>query len=179
MSSLQANLDPLRYPIGQADSNPSPDSRAADIEAIRELPVRFAEAFKGLTSAQIETPYRPGGWTLRQLAHHVADSHMNARLRLKLALTEDWPTITPYEENLWARTTECSGPIEVPLALLVPLHALWIAKLEAIRPEDWTARGYDHPKMGRTSLAQMLALYSWHGRHHTAHALGLRSRTGW
>ncbi len=167
-----------RYPIGAPDRNPSIDHRPAHIEAIRTLPDRFAQAFHGLSEEQIDTPYREGGWTLRQLAHHVADSHLNAWLRLKLALTEDWPTIKPYDEKLWAETAETCGPVEAPLALLAGLHARWARLLAALEPRQWE-RGYVHPESGRTSIGQMAALYSWHGQHHTAHALGLRQRKGW
>ena len=167
-----------RYPIGFPDRNPSLEDRAAATEAIARLPEKFALAYQGLSAGQLDTPYREGGWTLRQLAHHVADSHMNAWLRLKLALTEDWPTVRPYDEKRWAETAETRGPVEAPLALLVPLHARWAALLAALPPEEWE-RGYVHPESGRTNIAQLAALYSWHGRHHTAHALGLRERSGW
>ena len=167
-----------RYPIGSPDRHPSVEQRTAHIEAIRLLPGEFALAFKGLSDEQIDTPYREGGWTLRQLAHHVADSHLNAWARLKLALTEDWPTIKPYDEKLWAETAETRGPVDEPLALLAPLHARWAVLLAALEPAQWE-RGYVHPESGRTSVDQLAALYSWHGRHHTAHALGLRQRRGW
>ncbi len=100
-------------------------------------------------------------------------------LRLKLALTEDWPTVKPYDEKLWAETAEVSGPVDAPLALLVPLHARMSALLASVRPEDWTGRGYVHPESGRATLEQVVALYSWHGRHHTAHVTELRKRMGW
>ncbi len=168
-----------RYPIGPPDRKPSLEDRATHVEAIRSFPARFAAAYNGLDAAQTDTPYRENGWTLRQLAHHVCDSHMKAFVRVKLALTEDWPTIKPYNEKLWAETAEVLGPVDAPLALLMPLHARMSALLEAVPVADWDARGYVHPESGRASVAQIAALYSWHGRHHLAHALGLRSRMGW
>ena len=169
----------LRYPVGAPDRFPSADDRPGHLEALRTLPENFAEAFRGLHAAQLDTAYRTGGWTLRQVAHHVADSHMNAFVRAKLAMTEDWPTIKPYDEALWAGTADARLPIAGSLALLVPLHARMSVLLASLGDEAWEQRGYVHPENGRTSLAQLLALYSWHGRHHTAHVLGLRARMGW
>ena len=168
----------LRYPIGSPDRDPSPEGRAAHLDAIRTLPETFAAAYRALSPEQLNTSYREGGWSLRQLAHHVADSHLNAFVRTKLALTESWPTIKPYDEKLWAQTADSLGPVEQPLALLVPLHARWSALLDSLDEQEW-ARGYVHPESGRTTLAQLASLYAWHGRHHTAHALGLRARMGW
>ena len=167
-----------RYPVGPPDRNPAFEHRAAHIEAIRLLPAKFALACKGLSDEQIDTPYREGGWTLRQLVHHVADSHLNAWVRLKLALTEDWPTIKAYDEKLWAETAETLGSVDASLELLAALHVRWATLLAALEPEQWQ-RGYVHPESGRTSVLQLAALYAWHGRHHTAHALGLRQRRGW
>lgn len=166
-----------QYPIGPPDRNPSPEDRATHVATIREFPAQLALAYSGLSDDQLDTPYREGGWTLRQLAHHLADSHMNAFVRLKFALTEDWPTIKPYDEKLWAETAEAQGPVEAPLAMLAALHTRWTALLEAMTPEQWE-RGYVHPESGRTSLDRVAALYSWHGRHHLAHATGLRERMG-
>jgi hypothetical protein len=166
-----------RSPLGLPEQSPA--DREAHLAAICSLPIHFASAYDGLGVAQVDTPYREGGWTLRQLAYHVADSHMHAFLRLKLALTEDWPTVKPYDEKLWAETAEVSGPVDAPLALLVPLHARMSALLASVRPEDWTGRGYVHPESGRATLEQVVALYSWHGRHHTAHVTELRKRMGW
>jgi hypothetical protein len=181
-SNLSLNTMPTtdseRYPIGAPERGPSPSGRAAHLEAIRSLPERFAAAYRGLDSARLETPYREGGWTLRQVAHHVADSHMNAWVRMKLALTEEWPVIKPYNEKLWAETAETRGSVEAPLALLTALHGWMSELLAALREDEW-ARGYVHPESGRTSMEQVAALYSWHGRHHTAHVTGLRERMGW
>lgn len=143
------------------------------------LPASLAEALADLTSAQLQTPYRDGGWTLRQLAHHVADSHLNAYARLRLALTEDWPVIKPYQEALWAELSDARTlPIEHSLNLLVPLHARWTALLGSLEEAAWV-RGYMHPEGGPTTVETMTALYDWHGRHHTAHVLALRARMGW
>ncbi len=172
----------LRYPIGRyvPDSGGlASDDRLDAMQAIAELPRRLSSAFAGLDADQIETPYREGGWTLHQLAHHVADSHMNAYVRLHLAVTEDWPTIKPYHEAVWAELPYMrSVPVEVSLSLLAPLHARWVALLESLDETSWQ-RGYVHLENGRTTVESMTDLYSWHGRHHTAHVLGLRSRLGW
>ncbi len=167
-----------RYPIGPPVDNPGADRRPAQIASLRQLPENFAAAYQGLGASQVDTPYRDGGWTLRQLAHHLADSHMNAFTRVKLALTEDWPIIKPYDEKLWAITPEVRGPIEAPLALLAPLHARMADLFASLDSPDWD-RGYLHPESGRTTTGQALALYDWHGRHHTAHVLQLRARRGW
>ncbi len=167
-----------RYPIGHADRNPSEHDRSAHVAALREFPSRFAATFADLEAEQLAVPYREGGWTLRQLAHHVADSHMNAWIRIKLALTEDWPTIRPYNEKLWAETAEVAGPIEPSLMLLAALHGRMAALFESLTPAQWE-RGYIHPESGRTSLQQVAALYSWHGHHHLAHAMRLRQKMGW
>ena len=167
-----------QYPIGFPDRNPCVQDRPAHIEAIRAFPAQFSSVYNGLQDQQLDTPYRIDGWTLRQLAHHVADSHMNAWVRTKLALSEDWPAIKPYDEKLWAETAEVRGPVEPSLLLLAALHQRWALLLESLTPEQWE-RGYVHPESGRTNLAQVAALYGWHGRHHLAHASGLRERMGW
>lgn len=148
------------------------------IPALCSLPRELAAAYAGLHAEQLDTPYRAGGWTLRQVAYHLADSHMNAFVRLKLALTEDWPTIRPYDEKLWAETPDARGPVEEPLALLIPLHARMVRLFDSLTPEQWQ-RGYVHPESGRTTVAQFATLYSWHGRHHLAQVMGLRNRQGW
>jgi uncharacterized damage-inducible protein DinB len=176
--TTDATPDSLRYPIGSPDRNPAPADLVAHLEAIRAFPGQFAAAYAGLNDEQLDTPYRDEGWTLRQLAHHVADSHTNAWIRLKLALTEEWPTIVPYDEKRWAQTAECAGPVDAPLAQLSALHIRMHALLSSLGDAD-LSRGYVHPQNGRTTLAQVVALYSWHGRHHTAHVTGLRSRKGW
>jgi hypothetical protein len=132
-----------------------------------------------LTEAQLQTPYRPGGWTVRQVVHHVPDSHMNAYIRFKLALTEDNPTIKPYDEAAWALLADTAHtPIQESLALLDALHRRWVVLLESLAPGDF-ARRLTHPEHGPVTLEWMLQLYAWHGRHHTAHVTALRQREGW
>jgi len=133
-------------------------------------------AVAGLDDFQLDTAYRDGGWTVRQLVHHVADSHMNAYVRIRLALTEDWPTIKPYAESRWAELADAKTlPVEVSLALLEALHRRWVVLLKSLGEEDWQ-RGYMHPENGRQALGTVIALYSWHSRHHTAHVTELRKR---
>jgi hypothetical protein len=132
----------------------------------------------GLSDAQIDTPYREGGWTVRQLVHHIFDSHANSYIRFKLALTEDWPTIKPYDEAAWARLADSRGPIDGSLTLIDGLHGRWVALLESMAEEDFQ-KGFVHPERGRQKLGTTLALYDWHSRHHTAHITGLRTRQGW
>ena len=171
--------DLLRYPIGRFELKPGSSSRLASVADIVELPSRFSHGFAGLHDAQLDTPYRPGGWSLRQLAHHLADSHMNAYVRLRLALTEDWPTIKPYQEARWAELQDArTAPIATSLELLTPLHARAASLLESLDEPAWQ-RGYVHPESGRTSVDTFAQLYSWHGRHHTAHVTALRERMGW
>jgi uncharacterized damage-inducible protein DinB len=172
----------LRFPIGKF-ARPSapvtPDQRRQFIGAISEAPSRLADAVRGLTPAQLDTPYRPGGWTVRQVVHHLPDSHMNSYVRFKLALTEDEPTIRPYEEARWAELADSrETPIETSLALLENLHKRWVLLLRTLSPAD-CARKFRHPDFGPMSLDQALALYAWHGRHHVAHITSLRERNGW
>lgn len=173
-------LDELRFPIGRfaAPASTIADIRAAHIQTLRQLPERLQAAVSGLSDAQLDTPYREGGWTLRQVVHHVADSHTNAYVRFKLSLTEDWPTIKPYDEAKWAELPDSALPVDASLELIAGLHAHWVALLESLSEEDFK-KGYIHPKMGRQTLAEALALYEWHSRHHTAHITGLRARQGW
>ena len=173
-----SGLNTLRYQIGHPGEGAWPESRDESVMAIRVFPEQFAEAYRGLSDAHLDTPYREGGWTLRQLAHYVSDSHMNFPVRTKLALTQDWPTILPYDEKRWAITAEVSGDIQAPLLLLRGLHARASALLAGLEEAEWQ-RGYVHPENGPTTVAQAAALYSWHGRHHTAHVTGLRQRRGW
>jgi uncharacterized damage-inducible protein DinB len=136
-------------------------------------------ALSGLSAQQLDTPYREGGWTLRQLAHHVPDSHLNAYIRFKLALTENIPTIKPYEQGAWARLKDTEQtPVEVSLTLLDALHQRWVVLLNSMRPEDFR-RKLNHPESGVQDLDRVLALYSWHGNHHLAHITSLRERMDW
>ena len=172
----------LRYPIGKfvRPSKLSQEEREIAIQMLAELPRNLRAAVRGLTEAHLATPYRDGGWTVSQTIHHVADSHMQALGRVRLALTEDWPTITPYKENLWAELTDARTlPPEVSLQLLTALHTRWTTLLRSRSESDWTRRGYDHPQSGKQNLEQLTALYAWHGRHHTAHITRLRERMGW
>lgn len=175
-----SQIDP-RYPLGPMPQplTLTPQERAEALAALRALPGELRAAVAGLPDAGLDTPYREGGWTVRQVVHHVADSHMNAVVRLKLALTEDRPTIKPYEEGLWAELPDTRLPVEPTLGLLGGLHARWVAVLEGLTPEDW-ARGWVHPAQGRAYTVDTLAaMYAWHGRHHVAHITGLRGRRGW
>jgi len=171
----------LRYPIGklQYEGPPTPNQRKELILDIEQAPARLGAAVKGLSQQQLDTPYRPEGWTVRQVVHHVPDSHLNAYVRFKLALTEDEPTIKPYAEDRWARLADTQAtPVEVSLALLDSLHDRWVRLLRSLQPEDWK-RTFRHPELGLVSLDKNLALYAWHGRHHVAHITSLRERNGW
>lgn len=175
------DLETLRYPIGRFSPPPStaPAIRAAQIQTLRMLPANLRAAVSGLKETQIDTPYREDGWTVRQLVHHIADSHVNSYVRFKLALTEDWPTIKPYDEAAWAELADSRKlPIEPSLELTAALHTRWVALLESMSDQDFQ-RGFNHPERGRQDLANALALYEWHSRHHTAHITGLRARNGW
>jgi uncharacterized damage-inducible protein DinB len=171
----------LRYPIGRfvPDAAPSPDTRAGHITAIAGLPARMRQAVAGLSDQQLNTPYREGGWTVRQVVHHVPDSHLNAYIRFKLAVTEQNPTIKAYDETAWAQLKDSElTPVEVSLALLQSLHARWAVLLRSLRPEDF-ARTFVHPESGPHNLDWLLGLYAWHGNHHVAHITSLRERMGW
>jgi hypothetical protein len=171
----------LRYPIGEyvAKASLTPAERVEAITRISEAPKRLREAVVGLTGGQLDTPYRPGGWTVRQVAHHVPDSHMNAYVRLKLALTENDPTVKPYEEQLWAQLPDArETPVEVSLALLDFLHLRWGILLRALQPADF-ARRLVHPASGVMTVDNLVDHYAWHGRHHVAHITALRQREGW
>jgi uncharacterized damage-inducible protein DinB len=172
----------LRYPIGKFDFD-APINEADFpwlIALIAETPGSLRSAVAGLTRDQLETRYRPGGWTVKQVVHHVPDSHMNAYTRFKLALTEDEPTIKPYEEAAWAELPDSRRvPIEVSLDLLDALHLRWVALLRSMDPADFN-RAVRHPDHGRLlTMKQLLGLYAWHGRHHVAHITALKKREGW
>jgi uncharacterized damage-inducible protein DinB len=181
MVGAMSELDDLRFPIGRfaAPPNTMPVVRAAHIATLRMLPLQLREAVSGLSDAQLDTPYRDGGWTVRQVVHHVADSHSMCYIRMKLALTEDWPTVKGYDEAAWAELEDSRWlPVEVSLAMIDALHARWVGLLETLTDEEFQ-KGYTHSDMGRQSLAKVLALYDWHSRHHTAHITSLRKRQGW
>ena len=170
-----------RYPIGRFDgaSPSSARERNAMVQGIAETPAKLRAAVRGLSSAQMATPYRAGGWTVLQVVHHLPDSHINAYVRFKLGLTEDFPTIKPYMEARWAELEDSrSAPIDVSLSLLESLHARWVMLMQAMQAEDW-ARKLNHPENGVITLEHMAALYHWHGRHHIAQINSLRERNGW
>jgi hypothetical protein len=170
-----------RYPIGEFSFNGtlSEQEKAKHLDHIEQTPARLRAAVEGLSEKQLNTPYRDGGWTVRQVVHHVPDSHLNAYVRFKLALTEEEPTIRPYMEKPWAELPDGkSAPIELSLALLESLHKRWMLTLRNIKPSEWK-RKFNHPEIGMLNLEKTLALYSWHGRHHVAHVTSLRERMGW
>jgi len=171
-----------RYPVGTFDRPTRPhtsDERRLFIKQIAATPARMREAVAGLDTAQLDTPYRHGGWTLRQVVHHVPDSHMNAYTRVKLALTEDKPTIKPYDEAAWAKLADARDtPIETSLLLLETLHDRWDRILRSMTDDDF-ARTLNHPDIGVITLDWLIAMYAWHGRHHVAHITSLRERNGW
>lgn len=174
-------MDDPRYPIGvfQAPAAMDDATRRRLIDTIAATPARLREAAAGLDDAQLDTPYRDGGWSVRQVIHHVPDSHLNAYVRLKLALTEASPVIKPYDEGAWAALADSrETPVEVSLTLLESLHARWVVLLRTLRGDDF-ARTFRHPEHGLVTLDWLLAMYAWHGRHHTAHITSLRERMGW
>jgi hypothetical protein len=175
-----ADLNDLRYPIGKFSppAANTPAVRAGQIETLRLLPERLRSAVAGLNDSQLDTPYRDGGWTVRQVVHHFADSHANSYVRFKLALTEDWPTIKPYDEAAWARLPDSRMPLEPSFEFLSGVHARLVGLLDSMSDEDFQ-RGFSHPERGRVTLATNLGIYDWHSRHHVAHITSLRSRMGW
>jgi hypothetical protein len=171
----------LRYPVGRY-TPPEPITAAHRpdwIEQIGHAPAALRDAVRGLSDAQLDTPYRPGGWTVRQVVHHLPDSHLNAYIRFKLALTEDEPTIKPYDEARWAVLEDGrNGPPDASLAMLDGLHARWVRLLRSLGARDF-ARTFNHPEHGKLTLDWVLGMYAWHGRHHVAHITFLREREGW
>lgn len=170
-----------RYPIGkyQRRDTLTPEERAAHIDAIAATPRKMRDAVAGLSAQQLETPYREGGWTLRQVVHHVPDSHLNSYMRFKLALTEETPTIRPYDEAAWAELADSrETPIETSLTLLESLHDRWVRLLRSMSDADFR-RELRHPEIGTMTLDAVLGLYAWHGQHHVAHITATRTRNGW
>ena len=175
-------IDDLRYPIGRepAPSPMTPHARQAAIGDIGELPRRLTAAVAGLTGDQLDTRYRPEGWTVRHLVHHIADSHMNAYIRLKLALTEEVPRIAPYDEKLWAELPDSRLPIDVSVRLIEAIHTRWTALYASLDEATFERRSFLHPERGgAVTLDEQLQTYSWHSLHHVAHITRLRQREGW
>ena len=170
----------LSYPVGRFDPQAprTAETRRAAVEDIAALPARIREAVRGLTEAQLDTPYRPGGWTVRQLVHHVADSHMNGYIRTKLALTEENPTIKPYDQDAWSKLPDSRLPIAGSLAIMDAVHERWTAVNRSFQERDF-GRPFTHPELGQMTLDRHLHLYGWHSRHHVAHITALRQREGW
>ena len=172
-------MDP-RYPIGQfaMPTEVTPARRRRAIDEIGATPAKLRAAVKGLNDTQLDTPYREGGWTVRQVVHHVPDSHMNAYIRLRLALTEDKPTIKPYEEARWAELADSKLPIEVSQTLLDSIHTRWDCLWRSMQPEQF-ARALIHPDHGERTIDWLLFVYEWHGKHHAAHITELRKQKAW
>ena len=181
MSVTDSSLEQLKYPVGRFNlKGELPAGGHAElIDSLASVPARLAQAVRGLSQAQLDTPYREGGWTVRQVVHHVPDSHMNAYIRFRWGLTEDAPRIKTYHEDRWAELPDArNAPIDVSLSLLAALHTRWDLLLRAMTDAD-LARTIDHPEWGVIPLTTMLRLYEWHGRHHVAHVVSLRERAGW
>jgi len=170
----------LAYPIGKfaRPTTITADDRAASIADLAALPSALYAALDGLNDTQLDTPYRPGGWSVRQVVHHLADSHLNAFTRIKLAITEDTPTIKPYDEKAWAELADSASSIAPSLAIIAGVHERMVTVLRSL-PAEAFARPMQHPERGPMTIDMVVAMYSWHGRHHVAHITGLRQREGW
>jgi len=171
----------VRYPIGDfaLDPDVSPQKRRRWMRQMAESPAALAAATRGLSDAQLGTAYREGGWTLRQVVHHLADAHLNGFTRFKLALTEETPKVKTYEEALWAETADGrDAPVELSLTLLDALHRRWNILLESLQEPEF-ARAFSHPQRGHMTIDKAIQLYAWHGLHHTAQVAGSRAQRGW
>jgi len=182
LSTLSAvTADEVRFPIG--DFSIDPDVTAAKrqrwLQQMAEAPRRLAEAVRGLDDEQLDTPYREGGWTPRQVVHHLTDAHINGYVRFKLAVTEDRPAIKTYEEDLWAETADARAPVEVSLRLLAALHERWLILLASLTEAQFVSLAFSHPQRGLMTIDKAIQLYAWHGLHHAAHITSLRERQGW
>lgn len=174
-------MEDLRFPIGKFkyEGAITEEQKQSLLNDIAQTPANLRKAIQGLSDAQLDTEYRPGGWTVRQVVHHLPDSHMNSYVRFKLALTEDEPTVKTYAEDRWAQLADTtSTPIEISLTLLDSLHDRWVRLLRSLTPEQWK-RTIRHPEFGLMSLEKTLAMYGWHGKHHVAHITELRKRNSW
>jgi hypothetical protein len=174
------DLEQLRFPVGRFERSTAPldaAARRAHIDTLEQAPARFRALVDGRSDRELDTPYRPDGWTVRQVVHHVPDSHMNAYIRMKFAVTEESPAIKAYEEARWAELPEAkTGPVDMSVALLESLHRRWIAFLRGLAAADF-GKAYVHPELGRVTLDEAIALYAWHSRHHAGHikqGLGIR-----
>ena len=176
------NIDQLKFPIGKFKSKGilSPEEISSNIQEIEELPQLLINSLESLDDNQLDTPYRPDGWTMRQVCHHIADSHLNAYCRFKLTLTEDLPEIRPYDQDKWADLIESSSaPVSISLNIISSIHARWVLALKNMNYEDWS-RMYIHPEeKNKYSLHHLLATYAWHGKHHLNHILNLKKTKGW
>ena len=172
--------DNLRYPIGlfPVPASVSGNDRNEAIATLAALPRQLRDAAGTMTEEQLDTPYRDGGWRVRQLVHHIADSHMNALIRVKLALTEDWPNIKAYEEKAWAELADSNAPVEWSLDLIEKVHGRWVMLLRSLDEAQWQ-RGFVHPERGRSNLEHATLMYQWHSKHHLAHIATLRARMNW
>ena len=172
-------IDP-RYPIGKftPPAELTAEERTYSIATIAEMPEQLREALRGLEEDQLDTPYREGGWTVRQLVHHIADSHMTAFFRFRKALTEEWPEVPGYPEKAFAELPDSAAPVEWSLSALEGVHARWVMMMQEMRDEQWQ-RGFLHSERGRQKLEDVVHLYAWHSRHHVAHITSLRQRQGW
>jgi uncharacterized damage-inducible protein DinB len=170
----------LRYPIGELHLKEEINKNDIEqwISEIEKAPDKLSEAVSGLTEEQIDSPYRPDGWTVRQVVHHIADSHINGYIRFKLGLTEEQPTIKPYDEASWAKLNDSNLPIEVSITLISSLHKRLVNLLKSFNENDFS-KTVNHPENGTMTLAQLIATYAWHGNHHIAHITSLRERMGW
>lgn len=169
-----------RYPIGRFhdSGDRSSERRATLIRDLQNLPADLRAAVSGMSDSQLDTPYRDGGWTVRQVIHHLGDANVNAYLRMKFAVADDRPTILPYDEDVWAEFADAKGPVEPTLALLQALHLRWSLFLRSLDEAQWD-RVFIHPQNGETPVAKSLELYVWHGRHHLAHVTELKKLKGW
>ena len=180
METTRARIEDLRYPLGKFEKNLeiTREMRVEFIRTIEDLPAKLCEAVEGLSEEQLETEYRPEGWTVRQTVHHVADSHINMFIRLRLALTEDTPTIRPYAEAEWAKLSDAKMPLDVSFKIIEGVHARLTNMLKSLTDEQF-ARKLIHPDSGTWTIEAMLGLYDWHSKHHTAHITRLRERNDW
>ena len=179
ISTVDAAVE-VRFPIGDFSLDPdvTPAKRRRWLQQMAEAPARLAAAVSGLDDEQLDTRYREGGWTPRQVVHHLTDAHVNGYVRFKLALTEDRPPIKTYEEDLWAETADARAPVEISLRLLAALHERWMILLESLSEAQFGC-AFSHPQRGLMTIDKAIQLYAWHGLHHSAHITSLRARRGW